>query len=192
VTAEVHLKNNVDLFFLFCIFLLSGCGTGRRRRAEQKQRKLTQQSSEPIWRNLQTSQKCPFQYIHPDYASPCQVCDFPFVEGTTCLATIDTHCKLFFEQDKEACIDYLYVYLPGNDCNYNTLTFTAKNAIERGITEGRDGKGLLYIFAAGNSYFYGDDTNMKGFTNTRYTVSMVVYISMSLSVAYCIPSPFNI
>ena len=38
-------------------------------------------------------------------------------------------------------------------------------AIERGITEGDNGKGIFYVFAAGNGHLRGDDSNLEEYTN---------------------------
>lgn len=108
------------------------------------------------------------------------------MEGQLCLDTITRHCKQFFENDEEGCIDYLAVYLPNNRCSYNTLTIPEREAIEMGIAEGRNGLGMIYVFASGNSYTYGDDTNMKGFTNTRYTVSFQLSLRLIESQNSCI------
>lgn len=45
-------------------------------------------------------------------------------------------------------------------------------AIEKGITEGRDGKGAIYVFAAGNEGEGNIDVNMSGYTNSRYVITV--------------------
>jgi hypothetical protein len=56
----------------------------------------------------------------------------------------------------------------GNGCNFNVLSSTARGSITKGITEGRQGKGkgIVYVFASGNGYSKGDDTNIKGYTKS--------------------------
>lgn len=39
------------------------------------------------------------------------------------------------------------------------------DAFVRTITEGRNGRGIIYVFAAGNGYTKGVDVNDDGFTN---------------------------
>jgi len=54
-----------------------------------------------------------------------------------------------------------------------------KNGIVNGITEGRDGLGTIYVFAAGNDRQYvantlsydGDNTNSHSLTNNRYSIA---------------------
>ncbi|KAF7638786.1 hypothetical protein Mgra_00001867 [Meloidogyne graminicola] len=50
-----------------------------------------------------------------------------------------------------------------------TLT---KNAFERGITEGRQGKGSIFIWASGNGGKDADSCNCDGYTNSIYTLSI--------------------
>ncbi len=42
-----------------------------------------------------------------------------------------------------------------------------RQAIDAGITEGYGGKGIFYVFAAGNGHLAGDDSNLDGFANTH-------------------------
>ncbi|XP_073989026.1 neuroendocrine convertase 1-like isoform X2 [Rhodnius prolixus] len=40
----------------------------------------------------------------------------------------------------------------------------------KGITEGRNGKGIIYIFASGNGKFHGDNCGADGYINSIFTV----------------------
>ena len=40
------------------------------------------------------------------------------------------------------------------------------------MTQGRGGKGVIYVFASGNDFNKGQDVNMMGFTNNRYTITV--------------------
>lgn len=48
----------------------------------------------------------------------------------------------------------------------------ALSAIEQGIKLGRDGKGNIYIFSAGNDGWLGGDVNYNPFANSRYTIAV--------------------
>ena len=48
----------------------------------------------------------------------------------------------------------------------------ALEALEKGITEGRDGKGVIYVWASGNGGSKGDNCNCDGYTNSPYTLSV--------------------
>ncbi|CAM9014873.1 unnamed protein product [Wickerhamomyces anomalus] len=47
-----------------------------------------------------------------------------------------------------------------------------KNALVRGIKEGRDGKGAVYVFASGNGGLHGDNCNYDGYTNSIYSITV--------------------
>ena len=40
-----------------------------------------------------------------------------------------------------------------------------ERAVDSGITQGYDGKGTFYVFAAGNGHLLGDDSNLDGYAN---------------------------
>ena len=48
----------------------------------------------------------------------------------------------------------------------------AKTAIAEGITNGRSGKGSIYVWASGNGGRDNDDCNCDGYSNSIYTVSI--------------------
>lgn len=45
-------------------------------------------------------------------------------------------------------------------------------AITEGVTNGRGGKGVLYVWAGGNGLQYGDNSNYDGYANWRYTLAV--------------------
>lgn len=51
-------------------------------------------------------------------------------------------------------------------------TDLVKKAMIRGVTEGRDQKGALYVFASGNGGAYGDNCNYDGYTNSIYSITV--------------------
>ncbi|XP_008475999.1 neuroendocrine convertase 1-like isoform X2 [Diaphorina citri] len=48
----------------------------------------------------------------------------------------------------------------------------SKAAIDRGIREGRQGKGVLFVFAAGNGKYNGDNCAADGYINSIYTIAI--------------------
>ena len=40
-----------------------------------------------------------------------------------------------------------------------------ERAVDSGVAQGNDGKGIFYVFAAGNGHLLGDDSNFDGFSN---------------------------
>jgi len=47
-----------------------------------------------------------------------------------------------------------------------------KGALTKGIEEGRDGKGAVYVFASGNGGLHGDNCNYDGYTNSIYSITV--------------------
>lgn len=47
-----------------------------------------------------------------------------------------------------------------------------KKAMLRGIQEGRDGKGAIYVFASGNGGRFSDSCNFDGYTNSIYSITV--------------------
>ena len=91
-------------------------------------------------------QECPFL---PD-SEPCMACDWSSVENTDteeCISSIIYYCAegSNYENDVAGCGLFLDVYA---DCSF-VGNYEDNEAIRRGITEGRDGKGIIYLFAAG-------------------------------------------
>ena len=48
----------------------------------------------------------------------------------------------------------------------------ASEALEKGVTEGRQGKGIIYVWASGNGGSNNDDCNCDGYTSSIYTLSV--------------------
>lgn len=117
---------------------------------------------------------CPFTYDESKY-KPCEVCDGEFVVdralSADCEEAIFDHCKKFYKEDEDACKDFPELII-GGDCDYTKLPSSALDAIESGIKYGRDGKGVIFTFASGNSFTELDDVNFSGWTNTRYTITV--------------------
>ena len=47
----------------------------------------------------------------------------------------------------------------------------ALSALEKGVSEGRDGLGSVYVWAAGNGHQNGDNSNKDAYANSRYTIT---------------------
>ncbi len=48
----------------------------------------------------------------------------------------------------------------------------AQAALEQGILQGRNGKGVIYVWAGGNGRSQGDNVNYDGYANSRYTIAV--------------------
>jgi len=119
---------------------------------------------------------CPFSNMIS--TSPCSVCGTEFIDynstsyglSAACELAIAVYCTSRFEEDPEACSQYLSSYA---ECDYNpVLSKEEESALEEGVLKGRDGKGIIFVMPAGNGYVLGDTTNNQGWVNTRYTISV--------------------
>lgn len=70
-------------------------------------------------------------------------------------------------------------------------------AIERGVSEGRDGLGSIFVFPAGNGAYFGDSSNFDGYVNKRGQVTVCAvddrgekswYSESGANVLLCAPS----
>jgi len=59
-----------------------------------------------------------------------------------------------------------------------------KRAFVNGVTNGRNGKGSIYVFATGNGALKGDNCNFDGYTNSIYTISIVAITHEDKKSAY--------
>ena len=111
-----------------------------------------------FFRRLQES-SCPFSQENED--SPCgskSLCtdqDWSTLTlSSSCEDYIVGYCQQFYESDVQGCIAYLDLFV---DCEYNAQTQAEIEAMTRGVTEGRNGKGIVYMYAAGNEFQIGED-----------------------------------
>jgi len=105
--------------------------------------------------------ECPFadrpmEYIFQDEEMivdhPCDVCEFPSDNiSEKCADTIHYHCLLFFEWDRDTCRDHLDGLSRGRQCTFFSEDKAIVESLERGAEQGRDGKGIIYVFSSGES-----------------------------------------
>ena len=117
-------------------------------------------------------QPCPFSFEDGVIVSPCSICDFSAATPSTeCESAISAHCTYYYEQDVTGCLQFLELLLP-DGCDYPYLSTADADSLVQGILDGRGGKGIIYVFAAGNAFNTGEDTNLKGFTNSRFVITV--------------------
>jgi len=156
----------------------------QRRQRYHKKRMLQQESfnnDNPQQQERQLQEECIFDPNHPD--SPCEVCDnlnMGDVDAAdhgdsngngnlsqACKDAIDSYCTYYYDHDQEACAVFLDLY---TSCEYHSLSQDVQVVLEQGAREGRQGKGVIYVFASGNSHDLGGFTNTDGFINSRFTI----------------------
>jgi subtilisin family serine protease len=130
-----------------------------------------------IQQSSTASSQCPF-LPGPDYP-PCSACGGAVLGvganedplDAACVASIVAYCSDFFayEADADACVQHLELFAT---CHYNALAPSYQTVLTKAIREGRNGKGLIVVFAAGNEYGVGGDANMDGILSSRLTISV--------------------
>ena len=158
----------------------------RKRERRSLRRRFLQEGAE----GEEVPPSCPFVHKQfPTYSYyPCDAkdpstgeiaCDFEADDlSSFCEDVIAKHCYWYYTKEKK-CVDYLDLLLiadeptTNGECNFKTITPDGINALRRMVTEGRDGKGIIIVFASGNENRVGDDTNFQGYgSNSRYTISV--------------------
>jgi hypothetical protein len=127
-----------------------------------------------------TGGTCPFSLVVPltgrEVVPPCDECDFADVSDA-CAEAINSYCEVAVIFGEEACLGYLE-YTLGSNCifggNFLPLSIPdTEAALEQGIQQGRDGNGIIYVFASGNTYGQGGDASQQWYLqNNRYTISV--------------------
>jgi subtilisin-like proprotein convertase family protein len=118
-------------------------------------------------------QQCPFKST--SISTPCTASECASVDWSNpspsdeCEPVINAYCETNFENDVEACTSFLDLFVT---CEFNTLTMAQQFALNKGVTEGRNGKGIVYVFAGGNDFDSGSDVNFAGFQNTRFGITV--------------------
>ena len=119
---------------------------------------------------------CPFS--SDVYDTPCAdaaCADADFSRGGTlseaCKEVVVDYCSdsLKFEHDRDACLDLDRYYVV---CSHNQIDTAGQDALKAGVADGRGGKGIVYVFAAGNEYTGNGNTNFEGYLNSRYVMTV--------------------
>ena len=123
------------------------------------------------------AQACPFQ--PQDAASAPSPCNSPACDGVDwssptqqCEAAIASYCTgphwLVSLRDPE-CDNWWHTSV---ECQFDNLDETTVRSLQYAVTHGRSGKGIVYVFASGNSHGDGADVNQGGYTVTRFIISV--------------------
>lgn len=140
-----------------------------------------------------TADTCPF-LPGPDYP-PCSLCgdDLVAVDDATtnpmsggCAAAVAEYCSdpLVYEMESEACVEHLELF---TTCHYNGLAPSYQRVFTQAVHKGRDGNGLILVFASGNEYATGSDANMDGVLSSRLTIAVGAVDKAGRHSAYSTP-----
>jgi subtilisin-like proprotein convertase family protein len=121
---------------------------------------------------LQIHSACPFEEAaaqSPCTQSECSGFDWASdVIPNSCVNRIARYCTHYNRYDA-ACTDHWDLWV---SCQHYGLTNGVNRLLKTGVTIGREGKGIIYVFAAGNEWAEGDNVNFDGWLNSIYTISV--------------------
>jgi len=145
------------------------------------------------------TERCPFRerpkkyYYHGKvrtFDHPCDVCNFPLDDDTfseNCALAIHFHCALFFEWDRDTCRNHLDGLVRSGQCSFFSEDEVVVESLERGAKEGRNGKGVVYVFSSGNHIAFGADTNFAGRWQSRFIIYVGAVGQDGLHTQYSTP-----
>ncbi|KAL3942749.1 MAG: hypothetical protein SGBAC_003124 [Bacillariaceae sp.] len=123
---------------------------------------------------------CPFKFrpgitvvggTEQNYTHPCDACEFPSDWlSVDCRRSISRHCYYHFDGDVEVCSELLSGLTQGGECSFLDQLDNTEASFDIGAQQGRDGKGVVYVFSAGNDFMHGGDTNYAGRYQSRYVI----------------------
>jgi kexin len=85
------------------------------------------------------------------------------------------------ESDEAAALNYRFDEIDIHSCSWGPPDSggamagpgpLVQRAFMNGVQNGRHGKGSIYVFAAGNGGYLGDNCNFDGYTNSIYTITI--------------------
>ena len=89
--------------------------------------------------------------------------------------------KIISDEDEAVAMNYAFqdnqIYScswgpPDDGMSMDAPGILIKKAMVNGVQNGRQGKGNLFVFAAGNGHTSGDNCNFDGYTNSIYTITI--------------------
>eukprot|EP00900_Chrysochromulina_parva_P011189 jgi/Chrpa1/20070/Chrysochromulina_OHIO_Genome00011371-RA len=128
----------------------------RYRRRELRQRQL---------------QGCPFvaSGISPCSASQCAGASWTS-PPSSCNDVISNYCQDDFNFDADGeCASWTYLW---TTCTYTHEPWVINHVLQRGVLEGRSGRGIVYVFSAGNGNADGNNVNFEIYMHSRFTITV--------------------
>ena len=118
---------------------------------------------------------CPFLPVTENSNSPCYYWPTGWNSPSeACESYVASYCQWGdYHTDlgytDPACVDYYDLFV---ECEANSLSTDDRTALVNAVTYGREGKGVVFVFASGNEFTVGDDVNYEGWLNSQYTIAV--------------------
>jgi len=133
-------------------------------------------------------QGCPFAATAASGTSPCSASECPGASWTsplsTCEAVISTYCQDVSNYDADGeCASWTHLWMT---CAYTHLPWATKRTLQRGVLEGRSGRGIVYVMSSGNENAQGEDVNMEQYLHSRFTITVGATDKLGLHSYYSV------
>ncbi|KOO35697.1 domain of subtilisin, partial [Chrysochromulina tobinii] len=118
-------------------------------------------------------QGCPFAATAASGTSPCSAFQCAGASWTSppsmCNTVISTYCQNAYNYDADGeCASWTYLW---TFCFYTgELNWATQRVLQRGVLEGRSGRGIVYVMSSGNEHSSGEDVNMERKILSRFTI----------------------
>ncbi|CAC5373972.1 unnamed protein product [Mytilus coruscus] len=103
------------------------------------------------------------------------------LDATGSLSASDVELARYLSHEMEEIDIYSNSWGPGQAYGYFLVSEVLEEAFKNGVTNGRNGKGNIYVFAAGN---YRDNTNSNGLLTSPYTISVSAVAKRGMSASF--------
>jgi len=113
--------------------------------------------------------QCPFVKESPPCVQPQCSNQWTTVPSQDCTQIIQNYCNSVHGAYDSACADFWDLWVT---CDHWGLSQYETSLLRSGVTKGRDGKGIIYVMAAGNNFMSGDNVNFRGWQNSIFTISV--------------------
>ncbi|CAG2207213.1 PCSK2 [Mytilus edulis] len=103
------------------------------------------------------------------------------IDSTGSLSATDVELARYLSHEMEEIDIYSNSWGPGQAYGYLQVSEVLEEAFINGVTNGRNGKGNIYVFAAGN---YRDNTNSNGLLTSPYTIAVSAVSNGGMSASF--------
>ena len=133
-------------------------------------------------------QGCPFAATAASGTSPCSAFQCAGASWTsppsTCNTVISTYCQNIYNYDADGeCASWTHLWMT---CAYTHLPWLNKRVLQRGVLEGRSGRGIVYVMSSGNENSVGEDVNMEMYLHSRFTITVGATDKLGLHSYYSV------
>eukprot|EP00900_Chrysochromulina_parva_P018233 jgi/Chrpa1/26410/Chrysochromulina_OHIO_Genome00008668-RA len=119
-------------------------------------------------------QGCPFAATAASGTSPCSAIQCAGASWTSppsiCNTVISTYCENSYNYVADGeCASWTHLW---TTCAYTYEPWGTNRVLQRGVLEGRSGRGIVYVFSSGNGNTDGNNVNFEIYMHSRFTITV--------------------